>query len=110
MVDQRLSRQEGRFRHRDGAFCPGLCRPGGSRPRSAEACCPRRQGASVAGGLTAQGEPNMAHDSSVTGGYNVESISAHLRAPRAAAIAGIIFSVLMICSLWLLRLSVPADP
>ena len=52
----------------------------------------------------------MAHDSSVTGGYNVESISAHLRAPRAAAIAGIIFSVLMICSLWLLRLSVPADP
>src|ERR1700722_1779361 len=52
----------------------------------------------------------MAHDSSVTGGYNVEAISAHLRAPRAAAIAGIIFSVLIICSLWLLRLSVPADP
>jgi hypothetical protein len=33
-----------------------------------------------------------------------------LRAPRAAAIAGIVFSVLLIASLLLLRLAVPADP
>ncbi len=33
-----------------------------------------------------------------------------LRAPRAAAIAGILFSVLLLASLVLLRLSVPADP
>jgi len=33
-----------------------------------------------------------------------------LRAPRAAAIAGIIFSVLLITSLLLLQLSVPRDP
>jgi hypothetical protein len=59
---------------------------------------------------SAQGEPTMDRETSVTGGYNVDFISAHLRAPRAAAIAGIIFSVLMIGSLWLLRLSVSADP
>jgi hypothetical protein len=34
----------------------------------------------------------------------------HLRTPRAAAIAGILFSGLLITSLWLLRLSVPSDP
>lgn len=33
-----------------------------------------------------------------------------LKTPRAAAVAGILFSVLMFASLWLLRLSVPADP
>jgi hypothetical protein len=33
-----------------------------------------------------------------------------LRTPRAAAIAGIIFSLLLISSLWLLRLSIPRDP
>jgi Na+-transporting methylmalonyl-CoA/oxaloacetate decarboxylase gamma subunit len=33
-----------------------------------------------------------------------------LKTPRAAAIAGIVFSVLMILILWLLRMSVPADP
>jgi hypothetical protein len=33
-----------------------------------------------------------------------------LRTPRAAGIAGIIFSTLLICSLWLLRESVPANP
>ena len=33
-----------------------------------------------------------------------------LRAPRAAAIAGILFSILLIASLLLLRRSVPADP
>ena len=33
-----------------------------------------------------------------------------LRTPRAAAIAGILFSVLLIYALWILRLSIPADP
>jgi hypothetical protein len=33
-----------------------------------------------------------------------------LQTPRAAAIAGIVFSILLISSLWLLRLSVPSDP
>jgi hypothetical protein len=33
-----------------------------------------------------------------------------LRTPRAAAVAGIVFSVLLVSSLALLRLSVPADP
>jgi hypothetical protein len=37
-------------------------------------------------------------------------IAPHLRAPRAAAIAGIVFSGLLITSLVLLRRSVPADP
>lgn len=39
-----------------------------------------------------------------------DSIAARLRAPRAAAIAGIVFSLLLITSVVLLRLSVPADP
>jgi hypothetical protein len=33
-----------------------------------------------------------------------------LKTPRAAAIAGIVFSILLICSFWLLWLSVPVDP
>ena len=33
-----------------------------------------------------------------------------LRAPRAAAIAGILFAVLLLTSFWLLRRSIPADP
>src|SRR5258708_24351571 len=33
-----------------------------------------------------------------------------LRTPRAAAVAGIVFSVFLIAALVLLRLSVPADP
>ena len=52
----------------------------------------------------------MAREIFVTDGDNVHLISGRLRAPRAAAIAGIIFSGLLICSLWLLRLSVPANP
>lgn len=36
--------------------------------------------------------------------------AARLRAPRAAAIAGILFAVLLMTSLWLIRLAVPADP
>jgi hypothetical protein len=35
---------------------------------------------------------------------------AHLKTPKAAAIAGIVFSVLLIAILWLIRRSVPADP
>ena len=37
-------------------------------------------------------------------------VAAGLRTPKAAAIAGIVFSVLLIACLWLLQLSVPADP
>jgi hypothetical protein len=33
-----------------------------------------------------------------------------LRTPRAAAIAGILFSILLITSLWLLQIPVPTDP
>jgi hypothetical protein len=33
-----------------------------------------------------------------------------LKTPRAAAIAGIIFSVLLFAAFWLLRMSIPADP
>ena len=33
-----------------------------------------------------------------------------LRTPRAAAIAGMVFSILLIISFWLLRTSVPSDP
>ncbi len=35
---------------------------------------------------------------------------ANLKTPKAAAIAGILFSVLLIVVLWLLRISVPDDP
>src|SRR5262249_44111919 len=35
---------------------------------------------------------------------------ANLKTPRAAAIAGIVFSVLLIAIFWLFRTSVPADP
>jgi hypothetical protein len=35
---------------------------------------------------------------------------ATLRTPKAAAVAGIIFSLLLIAVFWLLRISVPADP
>src|SRR5690349_2484909 len=35
---------------------------------------------------------------------------AHLKTPKAAAIAGIVFSALLIVILWLIRRSVPADP
>lgn len=38
------------------------------------------------------------------------STAARLRAPRAAAIAGILFAVLLMTSFWLIRLAVPADP
>jgi hypothetical protein len=35
---------------------------------------------------------------------------ANLRTPKAAAVAGIVFSVLLIAIFWLLRISVPASP
>lgn len=35
---------------------------------------------------------------------------AHLKTPKAAAIAGIVFSVLLVTILWLLRRSMPSDP
>ncbi len=35
---------------------------------------------------------------------------ANLKTPRAAAIAGIVFSILMVIILWLFQMSVPADP
>src|SRR5277367_774274 len=35
---------------------------------------------------------------------------AQLRTPRAAAVAGVVFSVLVLAVFWLMRLSVPADP
>jgi len=35
---------------------------------------------------------------------------AHLKTPKAAAIAGIAFSLLLLLILWLLRTSIPADP
>ncbi|MDB5544969.1 MAG: hypothetical protein JWO64_2118 [Hyphomicrobiales bacterium] len=35
---------------------------------------------------------------------------AHLKTPKAAAIAGIVFSILLLAILWLVRRSVPADP
>jgi hypothetical protein len=41
---------------------------------------------------------------------NGEVAHAHLKTPRAAAIAGIVFSLLMFAIFWLLRRSIPADP
>jgi hypothetical protein len=35
---------------------------------------------------------------------------AHLKTPKAAAIAGIVFSLVLVLILWLLRTSIPADP
>ncbi len=35
---------------------------------------------------------------------------AHLKTPGAAAIAGLLFSILLIAAFWLIRISVPSDP
>jgi hypothetical protein len=35
---------------------------------------------------------------------------ANLKTPKAAAIAGMLFSVLLLAVFWLLRTSIPADP
>ena len=47
---------------------------------------------------------------SVLSDVDAALVGVALRTPRAAAIAGIVFSILLIVSLWLLHLSVPADP
>ena len=52
----------------------------------------------------------MDSNSNGAGGSRAPVIRARLKTPRAAAIAGILFSALLIYSLWLLRLSIPADP
>ena len=52
----------------------------------------------------------MQDNSAVVFGPNEPLIRARLRTPRAAAIAGIVFSVLLISGLWLMRLSIPSDP
>ncbi len=41
---------------------------------------------------------------------NVALIRARMKTPKAAATAGIIFSILMFAIVWLLRRSIPADP
>src|SRR5690348_232215 len=41
---------------------------------------------------------------------NGSLVSKQLRMPKAAAIAGIAFSILLLASFWLLRRSVPGDP
>jgi hypothetical protein len=41
---------------------------------------------------------------------NATLTRAHLKTPKAAAIAGIVFSLLMVTVFWLLRHSIPADP
>src|SRR6516225_3987372 len=52
-----------------------------------------------------RGAPNSAMTSNRT-----ELTHAQLRTPRAAAIAGVLFSVLLLAVYWLMRLAVPADP
>ena len=52
----------------------------------------------------------MQDNSAVLNDAGSPLIRARLRTPRAAAIAGIVFWVLLISSLWLLRLAVPSDP
>ena len=41
---------------------------------------------------------------------NVALIRARMKTPKAAATAGIVFSILMFAIIWLLRRSIPADP
>jgi hypothetical protein len=52
----------------------------------------------------------MDYDPSMTNGAHAHLLRTRLRTPRAAAIAGIIFALLLICSLWLLLRSVPTNP
>lgn len=52
----------------------------------------------------------MDYDTSMMNGGNAHLLRTRLRTPRAAAIAGIIFAVLLMWSLWLLLHSVPANP
>jgi hypothetical protein len=41
---------------------------------------------------------------------NKTLVRATLKTPKAAAIAGVVFSILLIAMIWLLRNSVPYDP
>jgi hypothetical protein len=52
----------------------------------------------------------MRDPSPVAGEFTAPVVRPGLTTPRAAAIAGILFSILQICSFWLLWRSVPADP
>ncbi|HBK04390.1 MAG TPA: hypothetical protein DDZ81_00860 [Acetobacteraceae bacterium] len=52
----------------------------------------------------------MDKEPATANGSTAHPTSAGLRTPRAAAIAGVLFAILLICSLWLLRLSLPSDP
>src|SRR6476469_7069524 len=52
--------------------------------------------------LTRQGSTAMATNGALT--------HAQLKTPKAAAIAGIVFSLLLFAIFWLLRRSIPADP
>ena len=52
----------------------------------------------------------MDSDNSVTSGSTATLTSARLKTPRAAAIAGILFAVLLITSLSIVRSSIPIDP
>src|SRR5262245_58980946 len=71
---------------------------GGTRARSLRSSGPAKRF-----GATAM-------DASGTQMQNGTVTAARLRTPRAAAIAGILFSVLLMTSLVLLRLSVPGNP
>lgn len=49
-------------------------------------------------------------DKAKSNDQSLTMVRSRLRTPRAAAIAGVVFSLLLIASLWLIRLSIPADP
>src|SRR4029077_2353549 len=55
-----------------------------------------------------QGRGVVNPNSSVLPAPTAPLVGPRLKTPRAAAVAGILFSILLIASLWLLRLSVPA--
>ena len=52
----------------------------------------------------------MDHDTSIKNGTKAHLVRTHLRTPRAAAIAGIIFAGLLTWGIWLVRRAVPANP
>jgi hypothetical protein len=52
----------------------------------------------------------MNSDKEKSNNQSLSVVRSRLRTPRAAAIAGIVFSVALIVALWLIRLSIPADP
>lgn len=76
----------------------------GSRRRSDSAAGARGDADQNARVALMQGDPRAAQ------GAGAPLVRAAMKTPRAAAIAGIVFSVLLIYSLFLLRLSIPADP